>query len=143
MAAKKNDDIDLLDFEDDNQVDDAPEDLLDGLTEDNAVAWKPADDDFDGPDAIQGKVTERYEVENDYGDDMIPVIVVDTGETDSEGKPVEWSVRGYHSILKGEIEKKNPQPGDRVGIKYFGKRESKVKGHKPMEVYKMNVRKAA
>lgn len=136
MAAKKNDDIDLLDFEDDNQVDDAPEDLLDGLTEDTAVAWKPADDEFDGPDAIQGEVTERYTVENDFGDDEIPVIVVQTADE-------EWSVRGYHKILRDEINKKDPQPGDRVGIKYFGPRESKVKGHKPMEVYKMNVRKAA
>lgn len=106
-------------------------DLLDGLTADSGDAWTPHLDE-DVPDGIQGRVVSRTVIESDqkYGGGTIPLLEIE----ESNGHI--WSVRGYHSVLRGQIEKNDPQIGDTVAIKYLGEVDNK-KGDQTYFSYKM------
>jgi hypothetical protein len=95
-------------------------DLLDGITEESGDAWTPHLDE-DIPDGIQGRVVSRTVIESDakYGGGLIPLIEIQ--ETDGHI----WSIRGYHSVLRGQIEKANPQVGDVIAVKYLGEKENR------------------
>lgn len=95
-------------------------DLLDGITEDQGTAWTPKDDE-DQPEGIQGKVITVTTVETDakYGGGTVPML-----EIEEAGGQI-WSVRGYHTVLRNQIEKNKPQVGDMVGIKYLGEKENR------------------
>lgn len=100
---------------DDNEV----YDLLDGLSEDNGTPWVPDDEDDPSPDGIQGLVTFRGEISSDYGPEAIPLVELDGDDGTT------WSIRGYSTALRNQINKADPQPGNRAAFKYFGVKKSK------------------
>lgn len=99
-----------------------------------AVGWRPV------PGAkIIGELVGRFEIDEEsaeYG--AYPVLEI---RTDS-GAII--AVHGFHTALKSQIRKRNPQLGDRVGIVYNGFRDNapgaKFKGY---EDYNMIVRRPA
>lgn len=95
-------------------------DLLAGITEDNGTAWVPFDDD-DQPRGIQGIVTYVGSVGSDYSDEDVPLIEL----TDSGDPSVTWSIRGYATALRNQIQKCDPQVGDLFAVKYLGETKSK------------------
>jgi hypothetical protein len=109
-------------------------DLLDGLTEDEGVPWKPNADEDASPEGIQGRVTYRGEVPSDYGPEMCPHITLEA----SDGTV--WSVRGYGTVLRNQINKVDPQVGDLVAIRYFGKKDGR--NGRAYENYKVAVKRA-
>jgi len=83
--------------------------------------WRP-----DAGESIEGVVVETFSFESKYKDaktnsyPTIPGLVL---QVDGDDTP--WSVVGLHGVLRQEIEKADPQPGDRVAIIYSGEREGK------------------
>jgi hypothetical protein len=122
---------DLTDEKPAARADDSEEviDLLDGLTEDNGIPWIPDDEDDPSPAGIQGKVTFRGTVASDYGPAEVPLIEL----TAADGTV--WSIRGYATALRNQIEKADPQIGDLMAAKYFGVKTSK--GNREYKDYKV------
>jgi hypothetical protein len=83
--------------------------LADRLSRD-PEPWKP-----EPGDALIGEVLDLEQRTSDFGD--YPAITV----LDDDG--VEWTFHGYHTIAKNELAKQRPVPGDRIGIKYHGKKQ--------------------
>lgn len=113
-------------------VDDELFDLLDSISEDTGVAWQPHNDD-EQPDGIQGKVTVISSVPTDakYGEvSDVPLWTIETKDGD------EWSVRGYGTVLRGQMEQADPNVGDFVAIKYFGVRQGKNNDYQNYKVVK-------
>lgn len=129
----EDEEVDLLSGLGDPVAEDEDEEfnLLDEITEDNGEAWKPADDE-DIPEGIQGKVISVSSVETDqkYGGGTVPLLEIQ----EKSGRI--WSVRGYHTVLRNQIEKNNPQVGDIVAIKYLGEKDNK-KGDNSYQNYGM------
>ena len=115
------------DAEDDEEID-----LLDGIAEDQGESWIPANDD-DQPRGIQGALLSKDYIDNDYGEDPIPLLTIEQ----SDGHT--WSIRGYHKVLRDKINQHDPEPGDQVAFKYFGKVKAKnaKKNDNPYENYGM------
>jgi len=114
------------------EVDDDEEiDLLDGITEDSGDAWMPADDE-DIPAGIQGHVLSLTYIETDqkYGGGEVPMLEIE----ESDGHV--WSVRAYHTVLRNQIEKHDPEVGDLVAVKYLGEKDNK-KGDNTYQNYGM------
>lgn len=111
------------------------EDLLDGISEDNGVAWMPWEED-DQPKGIQGRVTYIGTVESDYGDNDVPLIELEDKAGDL------WSIRGYSTALQSQIKKTDPQVGDLFAIKYLGEVKARKSG-KEYHNFKAAVRRAA
>lgn len=109
-------------------------DLLDGLSEDNGTPWVPADEDDPSPDGIQGRVTFRGVIPSDYGPEECPIVELEA----SDGTV--WSVRGYSTALRNQIEKADPQIGDLMACKYFGLKQSRA--GKDYHNYKVVVKRA-
>lgn len=130
--AKKNDTTeDLLNqLGEDKPVEVA--DLLDSIDESGATPWKPQN----AGEGVQGKVTGTSTVSSEYTSEPIPVVEVVDGNGEA------WSIRGYASVLRNEINKANPQPGDTFAVKYFGKKETK-NGQGSYHHYMVAIRKAA
>jgi len=119
-----------------DELDDEALDLLDGLTEDQGVAWIPADDE-DQPRGIQGTVITRDEIATDFKSPDNPSGMVPFLEIQEKGADGQiWSVRGYHTVLRNQINKHDPQKGDFVAIKYLGVKENR-KGSSSYENYVM------
>lgn len=116
---------------DDDDDDDEEMDLLDDITEDNGDPWMPATED-EHPDGIQGRIVNVSTIYSDeaYGGGEVPLLEIE----EADGHV--WSVRGYHTVLKNQIERNAPQVGDRVALKYFGPKTPK-KGGKDYENYGM------
>lgn len=89
-------------------------DLLDGLTEDEGTPWKPQDEDDPSPEGIQGRVKYRGTVPSDYGQEDIPHVLIEAADGTI------WSVRGYSTVLRNQINKADPQIGDLMACRYFG-----------------------
>jgi hypothetical protein len=123
----------LLDELDDNNTPDETFDLLDNLTEVSGKSWAPAKDP-ECPRGIQGKVTSVFTVDSDYSGSC-PALSIEDAEGD------EWVIRGFHSILRSELEDRDPQIGDTFAVKYFGQREPAKKGQQGAHVYKVAVRR--
>jgi hypothetical protein len=119
-AKRKNEEPDLLsDLKDDGPApvaDDADTsyDLLDGLSEGDGTPWMPDDDEDPSPDGVQGRVTYVGEISSDYGPEMCPLI-----ELESPDGTV-WSIRGYSTVLRNQINKVGPKVGDIMAVRYFG-----------------------
>ncbi len=128
----------LADLQDDtpaapSALDDESFDLLDGLTEDNGTPWIPDDDDDPSPAGIQGTVTFVGTVPSDYGPEECPIVEIEAADGTS------WSIRGYSTALRNQINKADPQVGDLLAAKYFGVKESK--GGREYKNYKVVVRR--
>ncbi len=138
---KKDDEPDLLSGLSDDApattaVDDGESyDLLDGLSEDEGTPWIPTDDDDPSPSGVQGKVTFRGELASDYGPDPIPLVEIESADG------MKWSIRGYSTVLRNQINKTDPQVGDFFAVRHFGSKTSK--SGRDYENYKAAVKKAA
>ena len=90
-------------------------DLLDSIPETNAEPWMPT-----AGDGIEGDVLDRYEVPDEMAasegrqGEMVPCITLQP----DQGEPV--SVRGYRTVLRKEMNRWDPQRGDRFAVKYLG-----------------------
>jgi hypothetical protein len=76
----------------------------------NPIEWRPA-----VGDRLVGTVTDIDTIATDYGES--PLLIVETDDGDV------YSVACWHTVLKREVAKREPQVGDRIGIKYFGVRD--------------------
>lgn len=122
----------LAGMDDDTAAVTAGGDLLGEISEDDdAESWMPDN----AGEGIQGTVLSRRLTKSDYTPDPIPVVVLGT-ET---GKK---RITAFHSVLRREIEDNDPQPGDLMAAKYFGKKSNK-KGTGSYEHYRVVVRKGA
>lgn len=100
--------------------DDDDFDLLSDMSESDAEAWVPQNDE-DQPKGIQGKVTHIGTVTQDakYGGDEVPYWEI-RDKNDSE---VTWGVRGYSTVLNNQMEKEQNaglRTGDVVALVYQG-----------------------
>lgn len=130
-----------------NETKDAPKgSLLDEVREEaelQATAWIPAKPDFKGPKGIEGEVIAMWFTESDHADaktgvcPQIPNVVV----RDAEG--TNWGVKGFHKVLRTEIEDKGVEKGDFAAFLYLGQKASAQKGRRPTELYRVGVRKSA
>lgn len=117
-------DIDLLsDIQENNPVqpdDDDDFDLLSDMSESDAEAWIPQSDD-EQPKGIQGKVIHIGTVTQDakYGGNDVPYWEVQ----DKNDPELIWGVRGYSTVLRGQMEKEQDaglRNGDIVALAYQG-----------------------
>jgi hypothetical protein len=85
--------------------------------------WMPQKEPLQ-PRQIIGRVLDRYETlsafKNGDGEDIVPVLVID-----DEKNGVEWTVKGYATMLRGQILRANPQVGDLAGAAYYGQPDPK------------------
>lgn len=102
-------------------VDEDELDLLDGISEDNGTAWMPWEE-TDQPSGIQGRVKFRSTIGDDYGHDDIPLLEIEDKNGDL------WSIRGYSTALKSQIERVDPQVGDLFAVKYLGEKAGRKSG---------------
>lgn len=105
---------DLLSSIADDNPTGAPIDLLGSLSEDGPEQWNPSE-----PDGIQGTVIAVLEEEGKYSDEPIPVVVIKTADG------AEFTVKGYRSVLRNEINRVKPQVGGIFAVKYFGRKQKK------------------
>jgi hypothetical protein len=77
-------------------------------------AWRPKEGE-----KVVGTVLEISERASEYADEPYVVIVVLT----DEGR--EYAVHAFHTVLRNEVARLGPKPGDRLGLKYFGKDEKR------------------
>ena len=77
-------------------------------------AWRP---DKEDPDILIGKVVSIEQGTSEYEPYPLVVIEQDDGE--------EKAVHGFHTVLKNELIRQRPQPGERIGIKYLGEQPTK------------------
>ena len=82
------------------------EDRLDSTAE----AWRP-----EAGDKIVGTVVDVDSRDGEFG--LYPIVTVQTDTGD------ERAVHAFHTVLKREFAKRQPRPGERIGIKYLGKHE--------------------
>lgn len=86
--------------------------IEDRLDREPAVGWRP-----EPGDQVVGTIVEISEAPGtDWG--PYPVITID--KADGTG---EVAVHAFHSVLKNEIESKQPTEGDTIGIRYLGKQQ--------------------
>lgn len=88
------------------------EDRLESVAE----AWKPAPGD-----KLIGQIVDVDSRTTEYGTYPIIVVLTDSGD--------EIAVHGFHTVLKNELAKRQPNVGERIGVKYLGKQE-KYEGYK-------------
>lgn len=112
-----------------------PTELLDKLLSgSNAKAWRP-----EPGEGIQGTVIDVDSVLSEYRESatgefpLCPVVVVE----DAEGQA--WRVVSYSTVLRKEIQKKDPHVGDTVAFLYVGLGEAK-KGQKAPHIYRVAVK---
>jgi hypothetical protein len=82
--------------------------LHDRLDTDYAPAWRP-----NPGDKVIGTVTALDVRDGTYG--SYPIVTIDTGDG-------ELALHCFHEVLANELAKIAPKIGDRVGVKYAGKR---------------------
>lgn len=83
----------------------------------DVVAFRP---EREG-ESVEGVLVARDITTSDYTTDEIPVLTL------KQADGVYRGVRGYHQVLRNELEKVDPQIGDTVAIKYLGKLPNKAK----------------
>jgi hypothetical protein len=128
-AAKVADEIDLLADMEDAKVttvdDDEDFDLLSDMSESDAQAWIPWDDE-ETPEGIQGKLVHIGTVTQDakYGGNEVPY-----WELESSDGTI-WGVRGYATVLANQMEReqdKGLRTGDVAAVKHLGLTMNKSK----------------
>lgn len=80
---------------------------IDARLDTNAQGWRP-----EVGEKLVGIILEVSEGESEYG--RYPLLIVD-----STGDYI--AVHAFHTVLKNELSRLRPQPGDTIGIKYLGK----------------------
>lgn len=116
-------------------------DLLDGIDEAGGKSFIPEA----AGDGIQGTVKAVSTTSSDYSSETVPVVNLTAAKVIVNGKDVsseseEWRITAYASVLKRELQDANPEAGDLLAVKFFGKKQGK--GAHPYSHYKAAVRKA-
>lgn len=112
-----------------------PDNFGASLEEDFAPAWMGKSGTGVQPgDKIVGKVTDISEAWSDQSNDYYPIFTIHNEETDKRE-----AVHVFWIALLGELEKWDPQISDRVAILYKEDKENKVKGRKPIKVFRVQV----
>lgn len=93
-------------------------DLLSDMSESDAIAWVPWNDD-EQPRGIQGTVVHVGTVTQDakYGGDEVPYVEI----RDKDGKV--WGIRGYSTVLENQMNKEidaGLSNGDLFAVVYKG-----------------------
>src|SRR5262245_9274944 len=88
-----------------------------------APGWRP-----DEGDVITGRVLELSKGASQWGQYPIVVIRQDNGDGDV-------AVHGFHPSLKNRLLDLQPRKGERIGIQYKGKRDSKSHPGQKVAVY--------
>lgn len=101
-------------------------DLTDRLDADYPPAWRPKPDEKIVGTVLEVEMFDRGEYQ------PYPILTLDTGQGNV-------AVHCFHTVLKNELAKKAPQPGDRLGIKYLGKSD---KGYESYRVVMETSREA-
>ena len=114
------------------------DDLLDQVVEDDSEGWVPSEPG----EGIAGIVVKVGETRSDFAkegeDPMVPTVTIQTKDGDK------FRVIGYGAVLRRELLDANPQPGDRIAVKYFGEKPVK-KGRyagKPYKHFGVAIRRA-
>jgi hypothetical protein len=85
-------------------------------------AWRPKQ----AGDKLIGELVDRSTRESEYGDPY-EILTVEAEEGSIlDGQPIggEWAWHAFHTMSRGEVRRKNPQIGERVGIAYHGTGEA-------------------
>ena len=90
--------------------------------------WQPAEGS-----TIEGVVLDVDSRESEYSGSY-PVLSVE----DDDG--TEWTIHAFHTVLAGELARKNPEPGDRIAIRFIGQ-QTKADG-KPFFNYRVAIERA-
>lgn len=101
--------------------------LLDEMDQD-VVAYRPER----SGEGVEGVVIALDITGSEYTDEPIPVITVKQDDGVIRG------IRGYHSVLRGNLKDADPQVGDRLAIVYEGKKQNR-KGTGSYHSYKVRV----
>lgn len=105
--------------------DDDDFDLLSDMSESEATAWMPWDED-DQPNGIQGKVVHIGTVTQDakYGGDDVPYVEIQ----DSKDPEKVWGIRGYATVLKNQLQREfdnDLRNGDIIAVVYQGVKQNR------------------
>lgn len=101
--------------------------LLDEMDQD-VIAYRPEREN----EGVEGVLIAKDVTTSEFTSDDIPVLTLRQDDDVFRG------VRGYHKVLRDEIERANPQIGDRLAIVYLGKKPNK-KGTGSYHAYKVRV----
>lgn len=96
---------------------------LEQRLEADAAAWRPDQDD---PPILIGEVISVDTGTSEYG--PYPLLVI----RDEAGN--EKAVHAFHTVLRNELVRCKPQPGEKIGIKYLG--DVDAKPGSPYKTYK-------
>ena len=88
--------------------------LLDDMNAD-VVAYKPER----AGESVEGEIVSLDVTSSEFTDEAIPVIVL------KQDDAVYRSVRGYHSVLRARLTEAVPRVGDRLAIKYEGRKQNR------------------
>lgn len=78
----------------------------------NTTPWKPEPGDI-----VTGRVVDIEMFDGKFG--TYPLLMLETDDGD------EIAVHAFHTVLKSELARKRPQPGDLIGIKFQGDPEGR------------------
>jgi len=81
----------------------------------DVVSFRPEKDG----ELVEGTVVALSTTNSEYTSDLIPVIRIQTDEG------VVREVRGYHSVLRARLQERNVAVGDKLGVRYDGKKPTK------------------
>lgn len=103
--------------------------IEDRLDREPAPGWRP-----NPGDQVVGKIVEISEAP---GTDFGPYPLITIEQADG----TEVAVHAFHSVLKNEIDSKRPTEGDRIGIRYLGKKTG-TNGGREYEAYRVVIERA-
>jgi hypothetical protein len=117
--------------------DDEDFDLLSDMSESDAVAWVPWNDD-EQPRGIQGTVTHVGTVTQDakYGGDEVPYVEL------TDKNDVVWGIRGYSTVLESQMQKvidAGLRSGDVFAVVYKGEVQNR-KGDNTYKSFQVKTR---
>ena len=124
------DGVDFLDH-DPRHAMDHDDDILSALDRPAAQGWKPVPGD-----TLSGRIVDIYTSgPGEYGE--YPILEV----ANSNGEVI--AVHCFHTTMKSAVERRQPKVGDRIGVRYEGRKTSGGFGDKGYESYRVVVMPAA
>jgi hypothetical protein len=98
--------------------------------------WRPHQPEYGSPPMIAGLLLERGEFLSTLGPEpeQKPTLRILEWPANTE-----WKSIAFHGWLKGEIDRKDPQPGDYVVVAYNGVKKATKAGHNDEYTYRLFV----
>jgi hypothetical protein len=91
------------------------------LDEGYPQSWRPEKDDGDSPNPLIGTFVEMTSATTAYGPCWVMVV-----ELDDKTRRSVWLI---HTVLRNELSRVRPEPGERIGVKYLGKQGEGATGY--------------